>query len=332
MKKRLIPVLKYTAFIAIAVLIIWFSFKGLTPKDWAEIKNALSNANYWVALPVFIVLLLSHSARAARWKQLIQPLGYKPRFINLLGGLLICYLGNAALPRLGEILRCTSVSRYEKIPAEKLIGTIVAERAFDFCCFLLFICIAVATQFDVLGHYFHDVKTMLFTGSSTNKLLVIIGGVLLFILLIFLLRKLSQKDNFLSRIIKGIGQGLLSIKNVENKPKFIFYTLVIWFSYIGAAWLGCLALDETFNVGLGAAIAMLVSGTFGIMLTPGGIGAYPAAIQKTLLLYSIPAGIGLASGWIQWFASQFVFVIIFGVIAYIFLPIINRKKVVATSL
>lgn len=44
---------------------------------------------------------------------------------------MIGYLANLAIPRLGEVLKCTFLSKYEKVPAEKLVGTIVAERAVD---------------------------------------------------------------------------------------------------------------------------------------------------------------------------------------------------------
>ena len=40
-------------------------------------------------------------------------------------------MANMAVPRLGEVLKCTILAKYEKVPAEKIIGTIVAERAFD---------------------------------------------------------------------------------------------------------------------------------------------------------------------------------------------------------
>jgi hypothetical protein len=44
---------------------------------------------------------------------------------------MIGYLANLAIPRLGEVLKCTLLAKYEKVPAEKLVGTIVAERAVD---------------------------------------------------------------------------------------------------------------------------------------------------------------------------------------------------------
>ncbi len=42
------------------------------------------------------------------------------------------YLANLALPRIGEITRCVALGKKEKIPVDKLIGTVVVERTIDF--------------------------------------------------------------------------------------------------------------------------------------------------------------------------------------------------------
>jgi len=61
----------------------------------------------------------------------MEPLGYQPSIGNTFLAVLIGYLANLAIPRLGEVLKCTLLAKYEKVPAEKIVGTIVAERAFD---------------------------------------------------------------------------------------------------------------------------------------------------------------------------------------------------------
>ena len=47
------------------------------------------------------------------------------------------YFANTFIPRAGEILRCTLLCRYEKIPVNKLIGTILVERVFDLFCYFI---------------------------------------------------------------------------------------------------------------------------------------------------------------------------------------------------
>ena len=67
---------------------------------------------------------------------------------------MVGYLANAAVPRLGELLRCTFLARYEKLKVDKLFGSIVLERTFDFLCFLAFIAITLLIQLDLVGGYF----------------------------------------------------------------------------------------------------------------------------------------------------------------------------------
>ncbi len=41
------------------------------------------------------------------------------------------YISNMAIPRSGEIARCSALKRYEKIPVSQSFGTVVIERIFD---------------------------------------------------------------------------------------------------------------------------------------------------------------------------------------------------------
>src|SRR6185369_10374229 len=82
--------------------------------------------------------------------QLMEPLGYHPSKINTFLGVMIGYFVNLGAPRLGEVIKCTILARYEKIPANKLVGTIVAERAFDVICLALVFGLTFVFQFDVI--------------------------------------------------------------------------------------------------------------------------------------------------------------------------------------
>ena len=64
---------------------------------------------------------------------------------------MVGYLANLAVPRLGELLKCTLLAKYEKVPADKLVGTILVERAFDVISLGLVFIIALVSQFDVVG-------------------------------------------------------------------------------------------------------------------------------------------------------------------------------------
>jgi hypothetical protein len=75
---------------------------------------------------------------------------------------------------------------------------------------------------------------------------------------------------------------------------------------------------STSSLSLGAGLSSLVLGTIGIMITPGGIGLYPAIIQETLLLYGLSRTTGLALGWIAW-SAQTAMILIVGSLSLVLL-------------
>jgi glycosyltransferase 2 family protein len=327
-KKILLTIIKYVLAFGIAILLLWWSFHGLSDKDLDDIGSAIREANYSMILPVFGILLLSHLFRALRWRELIIPLGYKPKAYHLLLGILVGYIANQLIPRAGEIVRCTSVAKQTKTPAEKLIGTIVAERAFDVVCLLIITIATVYIEYDYIQPYAHEIYTSVIHGlkTGTGKYWTIGILIVLALVIFWLYRRFKshKMTNVFSKIAKGLWLGLSSITKVQNKFLFLLYTVGMWACYIASTWIGCLALKETAHLGWDTGLAMLVFGTFGIIVAPGGLGAYPIAIQKTLTLYGLPDTIGLASGWLLWLA-QFVFNLIFGTAAYFILRYIKAK-------
>src|SRR5690349_1736608 len=107
MNKRLLTILQYIFFLSLGIFLVWWSLRDLSKQDVSDIKFALHRARYWLIIPVFTILFLSHLTRALRWKLLIEPLGYSPSTANAFFAVMIGYLANQAFPRLGEVLKCT---------------------------------------------------------------------------------------------------------------------------------------------------------------------------------------------------------------------------------
>lgn len=321
MKRIVLFILKYVVGFGIALFLLWWSLHSITTADIADIKAALLRARFWLLVPTFIVLLTSHWFRALRWKQLIVPLGYTPSNLHLLCGLLVGYLANLMIPRAGEVLRCTSVAKATRIPTEKLIGTLVAERAFDIICLGLIATTTIVMEYRYVESYFIELYTdatysIVHGGSHRWWWLLGLSLVVIAIAVIYRKLKKNQKTaHFIKSVLKGLAEGLRSIKLVKNKPLFLLNTVLIWGCYIFSTWIGCWALEETAHLPVSTALTMLIFGTVGIIIAPGGLGAYPLAIEKTLGFYGINENIGRASGWILWIA-QFIFTIVTGTIAW----------------
>ena len=332
MKKKILTLLQYIFFAALAAFFVWLSLKGMHAQEWAQLKDALDRANYWLLVPVLGLLLASHWLRALRWKQLIEPMGYSPSRLNCFLGVMIGYFVNLGAPRLGEVVKCTILARYEKVPADKLVGTIVAERAFDVVCLMTVFGLTLFFQYDVIHTLTSGKTDALFrTANGQTSYIKIIMLLAVAAILFFTARWVLNKFTHLTPIRKirgviiNIWHGLTSVKDVKNKPLFFFYTVGIWCLYLLSTWFGFFAISATSHLSLIDALSVLAMGSIGMIVSPGGIGAYALLVQKTVAFYDVPAiPFGLALGWLLWF-GQFLSFILFGTVAFILLPRINKK-------
>ena len=318
LKKTLLTIIPIT----IGVGLIWFFLAQLTPQDKKDILNSLKSADYWWIGLSLICGILSHFSRAFRWQFLLSPLGYKPKFANSFMTVLMAYLVNLAIPRAGDVARGTAISKYENIPFEKAIGTIIAERIAD--VFLLFFIIGVAfiSQAELI-------KETLFKKSVSSYL---ISAVILAVMLIlgFIGYKLIQRaqTGFLGKVkkfVNGLLEGAVSIFSMEKKWAFIFHTLFIWVMYVMMFYTATFAIPETTNLPFEAIIVGFVVGGLSMALTNGGLGTYPVAVAAVFVLYSVEENPAKAFGWLMW-TAQTLMIIVFGGISFFLLPIYNRNK------
>lgn len=333
MKKRLITLLQYLFFLGLGIFFVWLTVKDITAADWQHIKYSLVNARHWMILPAMGLLLLSHYCRAIRWKILMEPLGYTPSTFNTFATVMIGYLVNAGVPRLGEVVKCTLLSRYENVRADKLVGTIVVERAVDVVCLLVIFLLSLLFQGHVVGSYVSELFTNFFhdqTGrfSASRLVLVALGVMAFFALLYYLLRRFGHIDAIgkVRGVLQGILHGLGSIRYIRHKGLFLFHSVFIWVLYLASTTIGILALRETDHLGLGGGLTTLAVGSVGMIITPGGIGAYPLFVANLMGLYHIDiTTIGMALGWLLW-SVQTLIILAGGIVFSALFSYYNKKR------
>lgn len=315
--------LKKTIPLALGGFLIWVSLSKLTEEDIQSVKNSFQTANYWWVLLSLLLGVLSHFSRAYRWKFMLEPLGYKPRFLNSAMAVIIAYLVNLGIPRAGEISRAAVLAEYEDVPFEKGFGTIVAERVADLIMYALFILLAFFAQYTLIKDKLSEKlpENPLYTISV---LIAVIIGV--FLLLRWIKKSQHPFNIKIKTFLSGIVVGIKSIFTMKKKWAFLFHTIFIWTMYILMLYVAKFALPETANLSINAVLISFVIGTFSYAATNGGIGAYPIAIQSALLLYGVSEIAGLSFGWIMW-SSQTIMVLVFGGLSFLFLPIYNRNRI-----
>ncbi len=337
MSKRLRTIVQYLFFLGLGFFLVWWAIRDLSEQDKSDIRFALSRARYWLIVPVFVILLLSHYIRAIRWRLLMEPLGYNTSKANTFFAVMIGYLANQAVPRMGEVLKCTVLARYEKVPADKLIGTIILERVIDAVTLLIIFAITLVIQPELYTQltdtFFNSSKEPEQEKVPAYILLVVVGGIVIIAIGTWMIIKKKSFADVLAlfkRIGKRIWEGITAIQHLKKRMLFIILTIILWSLYLGGGYIGFYALQETEQYGIKEAFTVLSAGSIGMIATPGGIGAYAYLLEKTMQLYGLQKGIALAFGWLLWL-SQTAVILLGGLISFVALPWYNKRRTIEKS-
>ena len=225
--KNIRQVLKFILFFGLGLFIIWLFQRNMTAEEKAEIGEAFRGAEWGLVVMVAVFGLLSNVFRTLRWNMLLSPLGFKPRFHNTFLSVLVAYFANLAIPRLGEVMRCTFMYRYERIPVEKSLGTVVSERVIDMLCFLLIFVLSFCIEYKALHTYVEgmfnrnvDAKV----GVLFWVLVVVLALVLVAVgfVLYYRRHKESLSENSwlrkIAKVFRGFGEGFLSLRHLRHTP------------------------------------------------------------------------------------------------------------------
>ncbi len=326
MKEKIIKLLKFLAFLALGILLFWLVYRG---QDIERIKSILKNdVNYlWIWISLFLGLL-SHISRTLRWNLMIEPLGTKPRTLNTFLAVMVGYLMNLALPRMGEISRCGVLARYEKISFTKLIGTVVTERIIDVIMLLILTFIVIVTQFGKIIQFLNNNPEITAKINSIAFSPVAISVIVIIIIVLYLLRKRIKKSAAFSKvnsILSKFGEGLRTIKNMKNKWAFIGHSVFIWIMYYLMLYVVFFSFDFTSGLPAIAGLTTFVLASFG-MVAPvqGGIGTWHFMAVQALVVYGIDKSDGLIFAFLAHTSMTFMMIVI-GILSLLALPFINRR-------
>lgn len=244
---------------------------------------------------------------------------------------MIGYLANFALPRLGEVSRCLSLKQTENIPFEKSFGTVITERIADLIAMIIVIILTLFLSFK-------DIQALLFPNFNLeeNKNILFIGLCISLILTIFIYLILKKKLNTLEKLkqipiigkfIHGISEGLFSILKLKKTGKFVLLSTLIWICYYFGTFFLFKAF-ETINSFDGIVVlTCFTMGTVGMLIpTQGGIGSYHGLVASCLSFYGIAQADSFALATF-FHGTQMVTVLLVGSISLIFTLFIKSPDV-----
>jgi len=338
-------ILKFIAFLGAGLIVLYLVYlnfdqswqeqcaiDGIPPEDCSLLKKVgqdFRSVNYFWILMVFAAFMLSNISRTYKWKMLLHPLGYQPKTSNAFLAIMLGYFANMGLPRLGEVIRCGALAKYEKIPMEKVMGTVFVDRATDMLMMILVVVFTLFMQYELLTEFLSD------NARFDLSFKLIIAGLIIFLILIaaiyfgiVLLKKL--RPSFADRILqmgRGFLEGIKGIRKLENPALFIFHSAMIWVMYFSMTWLAFYSFGPTADLGLAAALMVFTLGTLGMLIpTPGGMGSFHYLAVIGLSLYGVHEADGFSFANILFFSVQIGCNVTLGILALILLPILNKVR------
>ena len=265
-------IFKVTIPLFLGIIILYFLYKGTNFKElWADTQTA-----NWAILSFSLLFGLSGNViRGLRWGLIIQPLGYQPKKSNLIYAVLGNYAVNFALPRVGEIWRCTVISKKEKIPISKLIGSLIVDRAFD----MIMVSLITLVAFFLNAKEFYR-NMQLFIPDQSKLLPLYIGFIVIVFITIavFVFFKENKVVKKVRLFFVGLYQDILTIWKMKEKKLFILYTLGIWGSYFLYFFVTFFAFDFTYHLGFAAALFIFTLNSISMGIpSNGGLGPWQVA-------------------------------------------------------
>ena len=338
MKKIVVQILKIAAFLALGILLLYFAFRGVA---FDELASTLQKVNFWWIGLSLLFACISFFSRARRWMLLIEPLGFKPSFKNTYHSLMVGYLSNYALPRLGEVTRCVTLGKREKIPVDSLIGTVIVERVVDLLMLMLILLVLLFSWMEKFGAFFSEQvlqpmqqKFIELFGGTLVFWLIVVTAILLISLFIYLFRKRLAHFSLLRKIkniLAGILDGLKTIYRMKRKWEFVLHSVLIWFLYILMTWVVVFALEELSGLTFIDGMFLLVIGGLGMSVpVTAGFGAYHWITSRGLMFvydFSLETGSAYA---ILAHESNSLLTILLGALSYMIL-MLSRKRITSSK-
>jgi len=328
--KLIQKILIYSFFLGLGLLLFWWLYKDL---DWKRLMQGFRITNYYWILISIIIGLFSHYIRSIRWNMLITPLGYHPKISNIFLSILIMYFTNLLVPRAGEVARCTVLARYEKIPVSKLIGTMVVERIADIITMITLLIIILVVNIGIVKEFFIQNPTVRINMNrlfSLSNILIALTLTVGFIILLFVFKPFNHTKfgSTILKIKKGFTEGIQSILKLDNRWYFMGHTLLIFVCWLFMLYVVFKAFPPTQHLTIEAGMFTFLMGGLA-MLAPvqGGIGAWHYMVIKSLFLFGISEESGKIFALVAHTSTNLIY-LIFGLIAFGLLPLLNRKSIV----
>lgn len=328
------PLLRYLLPLAFTVLLVWYMFRKV---NFAEMIHTLrQGVDYWWILLAMGISVVSHVARAARWRLQLRSLGVGAPFMALCCSVFGCYALNLIFPRLGEIWRCTYISKREKAPFSVVLGSLVADRLSDTLMVLMLLLLTFIVAGQALDSFLERYPVgQDFLNLIENPLtwcVVFIAAVVACWLFFFL-----RKTKAIKKMRRWLGElwaGFADVWKMKGRLWFLLLTVGIWTCYYLQLYVAFYAFDFTkalcgdggLAYGLTPCLVAFVLSAIGMAIpSNGGLGPWNIAVMFGLAVYGISDTDGALFSMVQW-SGQTVMLIVLGIVTMVYVSVGKNER------
>lgn len=320
--------------LALTVLLVSYMFRKVNFSDMMDIIR--HGVDYWWILCAMAISVLSHVFRALRWRIQLRSLGINAPLPALCCSIFGCYALNLVFPRLGEVWRCTYVSRREKAPFATVLGSMVADRLSDTVCVLLLTVITFIVAAPAINAFLtrYPVGQGLLATASSPVFWVSVAAACMLVWAIFHFGKDAGPVKKMRNWVVETWKGFAAVASMKGKWAFLFYSIAIWGCYYVQLYVAFFAFPFTRELcaqpglafGLTPCLVAFVLSSIGMAVpSNGGLGPWNIAVMFGLAIYGISAADGTAFSMLQW-SGQTVMLIILGITTMLYISLDRKAK------
>lgn len=297
MKKKIFNILKIVIPVLLGVYLCWYFWSGFNDEAKRAFFEVFKEADYSILMVSLLIGLVSHISRAHRWRYMLRPLGYKTSLKSTYNAIMVGYIANMVVPRMGEASRAAVLNKTDNVPFDKGFGTIVAERVIDVLCLGIVIGIAILINFENMDDLMKlaegidsgDTTAVPATPWAKYIIFGLIGlGILGFAFLYFTKSKFKEKC---WSFVRGFTDGIKTIFTMKNRWGYLLHTVIIWSCYVSMFWITFYAWGETSLMTADGILSAFIAGTIGFIIVPGGFGAYPIMVGAVITFFLAQQGL-----------------------------------------
>lgn len=326
-KKIISYAVKYLLPLALTILLVWYMFSKVDFRHMMEIIR--HGVDYWWILLAMGISVFSHIFRAMRWRIQLRALGLRPPLMALSCSIFGCYALNLVFPRLGEVWRCTYISRREKASFTTVLGSMVADRLADTLTVLTLVLVTFLVAAGALNSFLskypvgRDLLNLI--GSVWFWVVIAVGCVAVW--LVFRFGRNTKPVQKVIGMLKELWQGFAVVTRMPGKWNFLLLTLCIWGCYFLQLYVAFFAFGFTrelcsqpeLGFGLVPCLVAFVLSSIGMAIpSNGGLGPWNIAVMFGLAIYGISDAQGTAFSMLQW-SGQTVMLILLGIFTMIYI-------------